>query len=359
MPHSHLQLDHIRVGYRVPGGWHVVVDDLSMELREGRIGCLLGPSGCGKSTVLRAISGFEPLLAGSIALHGEVVATPRRSLAPEKRRVGVMFQDYALFPHLCVADNVGFGLRRESAAERARRVGELLSLVGLSALARKYPHELSGGQQQRVALARALAPRPELLLLDEPFSSLDADLRERLAGEIRDILKEAGATALLVTHDQAEAFAMADEIGVMEHGRIVQWDSPYQLYHSPASPFVAAFIGAGVLLPGRSIGDGGRVSLELGEAEATQTPPQGGRDGALTVLVRPGDICADGRSPIRARLVHKTFRGPDYVYTLRLPSGSEVLAYMPQEDGHQVGDDIGIRLCGNRLVSFPAAGAQA
>ncbi|OVZ59986.1 ABC transporter ATP-binding protein [Pigmentiphaga sp. NML080357] len=355
MSHPHLQLDHVRLGYRMPDGMHVVVDDLSLVLHEGRIGCLLGPSGCGKSTVLRAISGFEPLMAGSIALHGQVVATSRRSLAPEKRRVGVMFQDYALFPHLSVADNVGFGLRREQAAVRARRVAELLSLVGLAALAGKYPHELSGGQQQRVALARALAPRPELLLLDEPFSSLDVDLRERLADEVRGILKEAEATAILVTHDQAEAFAMADEIGVMAHGRIVQWDSAYNLYHYPATPFVAGFIGAGVLVPGRRLGNGERIRLEFGEADAAGPPPDTGSDGAVSVLLRPDDVCPDADSPVKARLVHKAFRGPDYLYTLRLPSGNEVLAYMPREDGHRVGDHLGIRLRGSRLVAFPAA----
>ncbi|MDX3905432.1 MAG: ABC transporter ATP-binding protein [Pigmentiphaga sp.] len=356
MPHPHLQLDHVRLGYRTPAGTHVVVDDLSLALHEGRIGCLLGPSGCGKSTVLRAISGFEPLLGGSISLHGQVVATSRRSLAPEKRRVGVMFQDYALFPHLSVADNIGFGLRREPADARKKRVADLLSLVGLSALGRKYPHELSGGQQQRVALARALAPRPELLLLDEPFSSLDVDLRERLAGEVRGILKAAGATAILVTHDQAEAFAMADEIGVMEHGRIIQWDSAYNLYHYPATEFVARFIGAGVLVPGRRVpGNGSRIHLEFGEAEIAGAMPPEGKDTSLKVLLRPEDLYPDAESPIKARLVHKAFRGPDYLYTLRLPSGSEVLAHMPREDGHRVGDPIGIRLRSPKLVAFPAS----
>lgn len=350
MSHPHLQLDHVRLGYRLPAGMHVVVDDLSLALHKGRIGCLLGPSGCGKSTVLRAISGFEPLLAGSIFLHGQAVATVRHSLAPEKRRVGVMFQDYALFPHLSVADNVGFGLRREPASARDARVRQLLSLVGMASQGGKYPHELSGGQQQRVALARALAPRPKLLLLDEPFSSLDVDLRERLAGELRDILKEAEATAILVTHDQAEAFAMADEIGVMENGRIAQWGNAYDLYHHPATAFVARFIGAGVLVPGHHAGDG-RIRLEIGEIPASAAAPASD----VQVLLRPDDLCPDASSPIKARLVHKAFRGPGYLYTLRLPSGSEVLAHMPREDAHRVGEDIGIRLCAGSLPAFPAS----
>lgn len=237
-----LDIDHIRLGYDTADGHHTVVDDLSLTLPAGHIGCLLGASGCGKTTVLRAIAGFERVLQGRILLDGTVLSAPQGNVAPERRRVGMMFQDYALFPHLDVARNVGFGLRRQPAAERDRRVTELLELVGLAHAAQSYPHELSGGQQQRVALARALAPAPDLLLLDEPFSNLDVDTRERLAFEVRDILRETGHTAMLVTHNQAEAFAIADHIGVMLKGGIAQWDTPYNLHHHPASPFVADFI---------------------------------------------------------------------------------------------------------------------
>ncbi len=237
-----LSLDHISLSYDTDQGQVAAVKDLTLQLEKGCIACLLGASGCGKTTVLRAIAGFEPLRSGSIALDGTMLSSVARRVAPEHRRVGMMFQDYALFPHLTVERNVGFGLRRWSHQKRAQRVQELLELIDLGASAKRYPHELSGGQQQRVALARALAPEPELLLLDEPFSNLDIDTREHLAFEVRDILKQTGHTAILVTHNQAEAFAIADRIGIMQDGAIVQWDTPYGLHQNPATPFVASFI---------------------------------------------------------------------------------------------------------------------
>lgn len=247
-----LELNHIGLAFGSAAGRREVVRDLSLTLATGRIGCLLGASGCGKTTILRAIAGFEPLQTGEIRLAGNVISSPVHQQAAEKRGVGMMFQDYALFPHLSVEENVGFGLRKLSRPARHERVQTLLALVGLAGSAQRYPHELSGGQQQRVALARALAPSPDMLLLDEPFSNLDVDMRERLAFELRDILKQTGHTALLVTHNQAEAFAIADRIGVMDQGRILQWDTPYNLHHHPASPFVAQFIGREHLLSQRS-----------------------------------------------------------------------------------------------------------
>ncbi|HSD59639.1 MAG TPA: ABC transporter ATP-binding protein, partial [Burkholderiales bacterium] len=244
-------------------GKQTVVQSLSLSLGRGTIGCLLGPSGCGKTTVLRCIAGFERVAAGEIRLSGQAVASPTLYLPPEKRRVGMVFQDYALFPHLSVSENVAFGLHGMPRAGRRARVEELLAVVRLAEAARKYPHELSGGQQQRVALARALAPRPDLLLLDEPFSNLDVDLRERLSLEVRDILKSQNATAILVTHDQHEAFAIADEIGIMHGGEIQQWDSAYNLYHKPVNRFVADFVGQGVFLEGRVLNPR-QVEIELG-----------------------------------------------------------------------------------------------
>jgi len=237
-----LKLDHISLAYDTVDGLLQVVQDLSLSLEKGSIGCLLGASGCGKTTVLRAVAGFEPLRAGSICLGDLCLSEVGRQVEPERRRVGMMFQDYALFPHLTVEKNIAFGLRKWKKPQQAQRVDELLALTGLEASGQRYPHELSGGQQQRVALARALAPEPDLLLLDEPFSNLDVDTRERLAFEVRDILKKTGHTAILVTHNQAEAFAIADRIGVMQQGKIVQWDTPYGLHHKPTNDFVADFI---------------------------------------------------------------------------------------------------------------------
>ena len=223
-----LELDHLHLAYDTPRGLRTVVPDLSLQLERGHIGCLLGASGCGKSTVLRAIAGFEPVRHGHILLEGRLLSSPQQQVAPELRRVGMMFQDYALFPHMTVASNVGFGLRRASASERHQRVAELLELVGLGHVSDSYPRELSGGQQQRVALARALAPPPQLLLLDEPFSNLDSYTRVHLAAEVRSILREAGQSAILVTHNQAEALALADRIGSLSGGSLQYWDSPEQ-----------------------------------------------------------------------------------------------------------------------------------
>jgi iron(III) transport system ATP-binding protein len=220
---SSLHLESIQLAYDTPRGLHTVVDDFSLSLAAGDIACLFGPSGCGKTTVLRAIAGFEPLRAGTIRLDDVALSSARSHLPPEQRRVGMMFQEYALFPHLSAARNVAFGLRRLGRAAQETRVAEMLALVGLADVGERYPHELSGGQQQRIALARALAPSPALLLLDEPFSNLDGGTRERLTSEVRGILKQAGQTAILVTHNEAEAHAMADRIGVMHNGRITHW----------------------------------------------------------------------------------------------------------------------------------------
>ncbi|MDQ3185903.1 MAG: ABC transporter ATP-binding protein [Pseudomonadota bacterium] len=348
-----LALKNIQHAY----GKQVVVNDLSFTLQKGEIGCLLGPSGCGKTTVLRCIAGFEPISAGEILLNGEVISNAGFYLPPEQRHIGMVFQDYALFPHLTVVANIGFGLHRMQKRERASRVAELLQTVGLADAAAKYPHELSGGQQQRVALARALAPRPELLLLDEPFSNLDVSLRERLSLEVRDILKSQNATAILVTHDQDEAFAIADEIGVMHHGEIQQWDSAYNLYHRPANRFVANFIGQGVFLSGKML-DPRHVEIELGiltgDIPHQCTPVcQLCREGnPVDVLIRPDDIVHDDGSPIQAVVVHKAFRGADILYTLRLPRGGIALSLVPSHHNHAIGEKIGIRLEADHVVAF-------
>lgn len=332
------------------GSWNEVVQGLTMQLRHGRIGCLLGPSGCGKSTVLRAICGFEPIQAGEITLDKQVVSSPDTTLAPEKRRVGVVFQDYALFPHLTNAQNVAFGLRDLPKKEALLKAEEWLERVGLKNVGSRYPHELSGGQQQRVALARAMAPEPELLLLDEPFSNLDVDLRERLAGEIRDILKANGTTALLVTHDQFEAFAIADDIGVMVDGRLVQWDSAYNLYHRPASRFVASFVGYGVFVPGVTR-PGPAVEIELGTLPLPQSS-YGLPGEAVDVLLRADDIVHDDDSPLQAEVLTKAFRGGDFLYTVKLDSGQELLTMVPSHHDHAIGEKIGIKIVADHVVTF-------
>jgi iron(III) transport system ATP-binding protein len=349
-----LELDRVAHAY----GRHTVVQDLSFALARGEIGCLLGASGCGKTTALRLIAGFEQPTAGEVRIDGAVVGSPATMVPPERRQIGMVFQEYALFPHLSVADNIGFGLREKSAvATRHLRVEELLALVGLAGQGGKFPHELSGGQQQRVALARALAPNPRLLLLDEPFSNLDVELRERLALEVRDIIKATGTTAILVTHDQHEAFAVADVVGIMQHGRIEQWATPYDLYHRPATRFVADFVGQGAFLTGTVL-DRETVEVELGKLKSAVPLDCGdncatcGRDCRLQVLLRPDDLIHDDAATLQAEVVAKAFRGAEFLYTLRLPSGTRVLSLVPSHHNHAIGEKIGIRLDVDHVVAF-------
>nr|WP_198675007.1 ABC transporter ATP-binding protein [Aliidiomarina taiwanensis] len=345
---SLLKLDQVEVGF----GKNAIVDDVSFTLEEGEIGCLLGPSGCGKTTLLRAIAGFEPIRRGSIEIGERLVSSLAQQIPPEKRNVGMVFQDFALFPHLTVAENISFGIRKASSAEQAERVQQLLSHVGLAGYGPRYPHQLSGGQQQRIALARALAPRPRILLLDEPFSSLDADLRESLATEVRALLKSEGITALLVTHDQQEAFAMADKAGVMYHGRMLQWDRPYELYHEPTHQLVANFIGHGVLLRG-SITTDQKVQCPLGLLHGDEVPANAAGE-EVDVLVRPDDIILDDSSERRATIIGKGFRGAHYLYTVALSDGTQVYCMSPSHHQYSIGAEVGLRLNIDHLVLFPA-----
>ena len=354
-----LEVSQLSVTY--PGGRQAAVQQVSFGLHAGDIGVLIGPSGCGKTTLLRAVAGLEPVTQGQIQLAGQVVSSAGLTLAPEARQIGMVFQDYALFPHLDVAGNVGFGIAHLSRSERVARVAEVLALVGLAGQQQRYAHELSGGQQQRVALARALAPRPRLLLLDEPFSNLDVDLRERLAHEVRSILKAANTTALFVTHDQLEAFAIGDTIGVMHQGQLHQWDDAYTLYHRPASRFVAEFIGHGVFTPA--------TILEIDQHVVVQTPlgdltdvaecplPGAFADGACDVLLRADDIVHDDDAPVKAQITRKAFRGADFLYTLRLSSGETVMAHVPSHHDHHIGEWIGIRAEVDHVVTFAKASA--
>lgn len=327
-----------------------VVSNVSFQLAKGDIGCLLGPSGCGKTSMLRAIAGFEPLVNGMIKLDDMVVSEAGHVLPPEQRRVGMVFQDFALYPHLTVAKNVAFGLRNWSGEERRQRVKDLLQLVGLEDEAERYPHQLSGGQQQRVALIRAMAPRPNILLLDEPFSSMDVDLREQLAREVRSILKRDGITAILVTHDQMEAFAMADVIGVLGDGHLHQWATGYQLYHEPVDRFVADFIGQGVMLKGRVMEDG-HIETALGVIHDKAEPLA--HSGEIEFLLRPDDIVHDDDSPLKLEVVSRIFRGADYLYTLGLEDGSRVLCMVQSHHDHEIGEKIGVRLLVDHLVVLP------
>jgi len=289
------------------------VEGFDLEVEDGTVCALLGPSGCGKTTLLRLIAGFERPDAGRIVIAGEEVAGPGRLAAPERRHVGMVFQDYALFPHLDVGGNVAYALGRR--ADRGR-VEEALALVGLDGLGARMPHELSGGQQQRVALARALAPRPPVVLLDEPFSNLDVALRQRMRREIREILREAGVTALFVTHDQEEALFLADRVAVMREGRVEQSGTPEEVYERPATHWVARFLGEVDVLPGEA--RDGVVDCELARFHVNP-----GFTGPADVLVRPESIALGhvGRGGHPGVVIGREFYGHDQLVHVELESG--------------------------------------
>ncbi|MBI4611657.1 MAG: ABC transporter ATP-binding protein [Candidatus Rokubacteria bacterium] len=325
------------------------VDRLTLAVEQGEILVLLGPSGCGKTTTLRLVAGFEVPDAGSVVIRGAVMAGPGRWSPPEERGVGVVFQDYALFPHLTVADNVAFGLNSLDRSARKKQVTLTLELVGLEAFATRYPHELSGGQQQRVALARALAPAPALILLDEPFSNLDADLRAQLREEVEKILRNTGTTAIFVTHDQEEAFTLADRVGVLNQGRLEQLDRPEQIYHHPATRFVAEFVGAADFLPGVVTAEG--IATELGVFAHRDGPGVGER---VEVMIRPDDITFDPHPDGESTIVHRHFRGSENLYCIRLPSGHLVHSSQPSSAFFPPGTQVRAEAHVIHVVTFPA-----
>ncbi|MDO5769340.1 MAG: ABC transporter ATP-binding protein [Psychrobacter sp.] len=357
------------VGY----GSTTIVDGMTFCLKQGEIGCFLGYSGCGKTTALRAIAGLEPIRQGSIYLNTQCLSeqSQARSYAvvPAKRGLGMVFQDYALFGHLTVAKNIAFGIHHCPKAEQKARVEEMLALVGLSEHANKRPSQLSGGQQQRVALARALAPRPKLLLLDEPFSNLDVVLRESLAMNVRDILKRTNTTAILVTHDQNEAFALADKIGVMKDGKLIQWATPSTLYHEPIDAFVADFIGEGAMIEGTvcpsyiktALGNieiaGDLDDIHYGETVSLEDSAQRqlvehAAGTKVKVLIRPDDIIHDDDSAMTAQVTGRVFRGANYLYQLQLHDGQRIVSLVPSHHDHKIGSHIGIVAKLKHVVAF-------
>jgi iron(III) transport system ATP-binding protein len=312
----------------------VAVDEASLCVDRGGVIAVLGPSGCGKTTLLRLIAGFERPDAGTVEVGGRTVAGPGVLVAPEERRVGMVFQDYALFPHLTVAQNVGFGLPRRT---RAKRVPELLAAVGLDGLERRYPHELSGGQQQRVALARALAPAPELVLLDEPWSNVDPFLRETLRAEVAEIIRPLGVTAILVTHDREEAFSLADRIALMRDGTVVQEGTAEELYFAPASRWAAEFVGAANLLRGTI--DRGLIRTAVGSFAANGASGRA----EVEVLVRPELLELAPDPSGAAEVVAREFRGHDVFYRVRLED-VELVSQRPSNEVVPMGARVSIRL---------------
>ncbi|MGI8949023.1 MAG: ABC transporter ATP-binding protein [Ornithinimicrobium sp.] len=325
--------------------------DVDLSLDTGELVAVLGPSGCGKTTLLRCVAGFERIDGGRISLGGKVVTLPGVHLPPHRRQVTVVPQDGALFPHLSVADNVGYGLRRGRGRDQAARVGECLELVGLDGLDRRMPHELSGGQQQRVAVARALAPHPPLILLDEPFSALDAALRTELRADVRRALSADGATVLLVTHDQGEALSMADRVAVMREGAIRQHGTPAEVYRRPADPWVATFVGEAMLLP--VTGPAGILRRDSTLGALGLRPAAAHLDGSALALVRPEQVRiarADGVGPgpvapgyaVPGRVGQVAFHGHDALITVDLERGQQAMVRVIDDPATAVapGDEV-------------------
>jgi iron(III) transport system ATP-binding protein len=321
------------------------VREVSLEIERGELMAVLGPSGCGKTTLLRTIAGFERPDAGSVVVGDEVVAGSGRFVPPERRRIGMVFQDYALFPHLTVRANVAFGLAARRRDERDPVTLRTLELVGLQHKADRYPHELSGGERQRVALARAMAPGPALVLLDEPFSSLDASLRAGLRREVELILRDAEATALLVTHDQEEALSLADRLAVMREGRIVQVGAPEEVYVRPASRWAAQFVGEVNVLSGVAHGSG--VETELGVFDL-RAPASG----SVHVAVRPEQLELRADHDGNAEVVAREFRGHDVLYRLRHEAGRVVLVQLPSLELHEVGARVFVRPAASAVTTL-------
>ena len=341
---SVLELRYVSCAYETG---RPAVQEISFAAREGEILCLLGPSGCGKTTILRAIAGFEPVRSGQIFLSGQLVSSPDVMTPTENRRVGMVFQEYALFPHLRVQDNIAFGIRHLARKERAVRVQEMLRLTGLEGFERRYPHELSGGQQQRVALARALVQNPVVLLLDEPFSNLDPDMAGRMRQELHDLLRRTKTTTVLVTHDHDEAFAMADRIAVLNQGRLEQFDTPEMMYHMPATTFVADFVGQADFIPGTV--SQGMVHTELGEFPDTIECKDGT---AVVVMIRPDDIHLVPTEGARSRVLSRQFRGSENLYTVSLPSGQIVHSSQGSTSVYRAGTTVELRVLATHTVLF-------
>ncbi len=335
-------------------GQQTIVSDVSFGIKQGEIACLLGPSGCGKTTLLRGLAGFNPISAGVIRMAGEIISSATHSIPPEKRRMGMVFQDYALFPHLSVEDNIAFGLKEQKRSQRRAIVLSMLELVRLPDLSKRYPHELSGGQQQRVALARALASRPRLLLMDEPFSNLDTEMRKELSLEVRDIIKQQDIAAVVVTHDQEEAFVISDVLGILADGKLQQWGTPEALYYQPDSLQVARFVGEGELYEGACLNERS-VQTELGVLEFAEPLGFQSKD-QLNLFIRPADLSpipvAEGHAV--ATVLSRDFMGEATRYRLKLDNGRVVTAVVRELLSYREGDRVSVQVAVHRPIVFPA-----
>ena len=328
-----------------------VLSNINFHINDSEIGCILGPSGCGKTSLLRAIAGFESVSSGSILKDGVCITNSVENTPVSNRNMGMVFQDYALFPNMDVKSNIAFGLKNSTELEKDNRVNYLLDLVNLVDCKNKYPHELSGGEQQRIALARALAPSPDIILMDEPFSNIDQDIKEELVSDVRLLLKELAITSIIVTHDQNEAFNLADKVAIMNNGTIQQVGIPYDIYHKPVNKFVANFIGLGTFLPLKK-NNKGDFEIPLGPLDNNRIKNELTKFDNLEMLIRPDDIIHNDLSIKKAKILEKQFRGAEFLYKLLYNNEHQILCYAPSHHNHEIGELIGIEIDIQHYVIF-------
>ncbi len=345
-----LELDGVSRAF----GDEAAVEDLSLSVRDGELLTLLGPSGCGKTSTLRLIAGLDEPTAGTITIAGGTLAGAGRFVPPEERDVGLVFQNFALFPHLNVAENIAFGLREADAETTGGRVEELLELVGLGPHREKMPSQLSGGQQQRVALARSLAPEPDVLLLDEPFSNLDVRLRVEMREEVREILKEAGVTAVSVTHDQEEALSISDRVAIMNDGHLEQVGKPEVVFENPKSRFVASFLGRASFLTGRVRGDVVETPLGALSTDRINGPVEAYDGARIDVLVRPDDLQATPAPEAAAdgRVVNRQYNGPAFIYRVELTAGGVVRCHHNHVETFEHGQPVAVEIVADHPLAW-------
>ena len=328
-----------------------VLSNINFHIDDSEIGCILGPSGCGKTSLLRAIAGFESVSSGTILKDGVCITNSVENTPVANRNMGMVFQDYALFPNMDVKSNIVFGLKNSTELEKDNRVNYLLDLVNLVDCKNKYPHELSGGEQQRIALVRALAPSPDIILMDEPFSNIDQDIKEELVSDVRSLLKELAITSIIVTHDQNEAFNLADKVAIMNNGTIQQVGIPYDIYHKPVNKFVANFIGLGTFLPLKK-NNKGDFEIPLGPLDNNRIKNELTKFDNLEMLIRPDDIIHNDLSIKKAKILEKQFRGAEFLYKLLYNNEHQILCYAPSHHNHEIGELIGIELDIQHYVIF-------
>ena len=328
-----------------------VLSNINFHIDDSEICCILGPSGCGKTSLLRAIAGFESISSGSILKDGVCITNSVENTPVANRNMGMVFQDYALFPNMDVKSNIAFGLKNSTELEKDNRVNYLLDLVNLVDCKNKYPHELSGGEQQRIALVRALAPSPDIILMDEPFSNIDQDIKEELVSDVRLLLKELAITSIIVTHDQNEAFNLADKVAIMNNGTIQQVGIPYDIYHKPVNKFVANFIGLGTFLPLKK-NNKGDFEIPLGPLDNNRIKNELTKFDNLEMLIRPDDIIHNDLSIKKAKILEKQFRGAEFLYKLLYNNEHQILCYAPSHHNHEIGELIGIELDIQHYVIF-------